>query len=137
MRTNGRSSRPTALVIDDDPRCRAMIARTLHEKGFEVLEAGDGYLGIGILSRRSADLGFLVVDTEMPGVHGWEVIRFARSKVPTIPILRLGREDDVVPAGDYEPFRTLPAVAKPLTPATLLASVRGCERFSRVRRAFR
>jgi DNA-binding response OmpR family regulator len=114
-----------------------MIARTLHEKGFEVLEAGDGYLGIGILSRRSKDLGLLVVDTEMPGVHGWEVIRFARSKVPRIPILRLGREDDVVPAGDYEPFRALPAVPKPLTPATLLASVRGCERLSRIPRALR
>jgi DNA-binding response OmpR family regulator len=113
------------------------VAGTLQENGFEVLEAQDGFLGIGILSRRSKEIGFLVVDTEMPGVHGWEVIRFARSRAPAMPVLRLGREDDVVPASDYECFRALPAVAKPLTAATLLAGLRDCRRLSRLRKAHR
>lgn len=97
-----------------------------------MVEAQDGYLAIGILSRRSKEIGFLVVDTEMPGVHGWEVIRFARSRAPAMPVLRLGRKDDVVPANDYEPFRALPAVAKPLTPAALLEGMRGFSRLSKV-----
>ncbi len=124
MPTNGRSHPLTVLVVDDDPRCRALVSNTLRRQGCDVLEARDGYLGIGILSRRSDEIGFLVVDTEMPGVHGWEVIRFARSKAPTMPVLRLGRQDDVVPASDYEPFRDLPVVAKPLTPSALLAKLR-------------
>jgi DNA-binding response OmpR family regulator len=137
METNGRPRRLTALVIDDDPRCRDLVARVLQARGFEVLEAKDGYLGIGLLSRRNRDIGFLVVDTEMPGVHGWEVIRFARSRAPTMPIVRLGREDDVVPAGDFEAFRALPAVPKPLSPPTLLAAMGRCRRLSRRRKALR
>jgi DNA-binding NtrC family response regulator len=136
METNRRPRRPTALVIDDDPRCRDLVGRILQAKGFEVLEAKDGYLGIGLLSRRGKDIGFLVVDTEMPGVHGWEVIRFARSRAPTMPTVRLGREDDVVPAGDYERFRILPAVPKPLSPETLLSAMRRCRGLSR-RKAWR
>ena len=101
-----------------------MAARTLHDAGLEVLEARDGFDGIGILTRRSHDVDLLVVDTEMPGVHGWDVIRFATAKTPRIRVLRLGRPDDVVPGQAYQAFQALPTLRKPFTPATLLARVR-------------
>jgi DNA-binding response OmpR family regulator len=124
MHTNGRRVRRTVLVVNDDPTCRAITARTFLDHGVEALIAKDGYQGIGVLSRRSRDIALLVVDTEMPGVHGWEVIRFARMKAPRMRILRLGRPDDLVPAPEYAPFQALPALPKPFTPAALLASVR-------------
>src|SRR5919197_1125426 len=36
MPNNGRHAGPRVLVVDDDPRCRAMIAATLIDEGFEV-----------------------------------------------------------------------------------------------------
>jgi DNA-binding response OmpR family regulator len=108
---------------------RAMTARTFQDHDVEVLVAKDGYQGIVLLSHRSRDLALLIVDTEMPGVHGWEVIRFARMKAPKIRILRLGRPDDVVPAPEYELFRVLPSLAKPFTSAVILATARGQFRF--------
>jgi DNA-binding response OmpR family regulator len=123
MRKNGLSSRPTALVIDDDPRCRASVARTLQDQGYDIVEASDGFQGISVLSRRRQELDLLLVDTEMPGVHGWEVIRFASRVVPRLRAVRLGRHDDVVPAAEYSEFRALPVLEKPFTPSDLRARI--------------
>jgi DNA-binding response OmpR family regulator len=121
MRKNGLPSRVTVLVIDDDPLCRASVARTLRDQGCEILEASDGFLGISVLSRRGRELDLLLVDTEMPGVHGWEVIRFASRVVPKVRVVRLGRIDDVVPGAEYSRFCALPVLEKPFTPSELRA----------------
>jgi CheY-like chemotaxis protein len=121
MRKNGLPSRPTVLVIDDDPRCRAAIAHTLQCHGCDILEASDGFQGISLLSRRGSELDLLLVDTEMPGVHGWEVIRFASRVVPRLRVVRLGRHDDLVPAAEYGGFQSLPVLQKPFTPSELRA----------------
>jgi DNA-binding response OmpR family regulator len=123
----GKNSLPnclTVLVIDDDPRCRASIAKTLQDQGCEIVEASDGFQGISVLSRRGRELDFLVVDTEMPGVHGWEVIRFASRVAPRLRVLRLGRLDDLVPAVEYRGFQGLPVLEKPFSPSELRTQVR-------------
>ena len=104
-----------ALVVDDDPRCRAMVARALSALGYAVLEARDGYQAIGLLCRRWRDLAFLIVDSQMPGVHGWEVIRFARMKAPRVRVLRLGCRGDSPPGPGYAGLEAVPALAKPFT----------------------
>jgi DNA-binding response OmpR family regulator len=125
MGKNGLPPRPTVLVIDDDPRCRASIARTLGDLGCDIVEASDGFQGISVLSRRGRELDLLLVDTEMPGVHGWEVIRFASRVVPKLRVVRLGRLDDLVPASEYTGFQALPVLEKPFTPSQLRARVAG------------
>jgi DNA-binding response OmpR family regulator len=83
------------------------------------------------LSRRGRELDLLLVDTEMPGVHGWEVIRFACRVVPKLRIVRLGRLDDVVPAAEYCGLCALPVLQKPFTPSELRRRI---QRTPRVRR---
>jgi DNA-binding response OmpR family regulator len=90
----------TVMVVDDDRLFRQRMARTL------------------------TDAGLVVIEAAMPGLHGWEVIRFARSKRPSIPVLRLGHADDLVPGREYEAFRRLPVLVKPFTPKELLAALR-------------
>jgi len=111
-------------VVDDDPRCRAMIAATLIDEGFEVIEAAGGYQATGILSRPNHDIHLLIVDTEMPGLHGWEVIRFGRSRAPKLRALRLGRCDDAPPGAEYQALRSVTCLSKPFTSDRLLAAIR-------------
>jgi len=124
MPNNGRYAGPRVLVVDDDPRCRATVAATLTDEGFEVLEASNGYQATGLLSHPNHDIRLLIVDTEMPGLHGWEVIRFAASRAPRLRALRLGRCDDAPPGAEYQALRSVPCLPKPFTPDRLLASIR-------------
>jgi DNA-binding response OmpR family regulator len=89
------------------------------------VEASDGFQGISVLSRRGRELDLLLVDTEMPGVHGWEVIRFASRVVSRLRVVRLGRHDDVVPAAEYSAFQALPVLEKPFTSSDLRARIAG------------
>ena len=93
------------------------------------MEAKDGFEGIRVLLRDGGALALLVVDTEMPGVHGWEVIRFAGSKAPRARILRLGRPDDQAPGTEYQAFHAVPALRKPFTEGELLASLTAAVRW--------
>ena len=100
-----------------------MVAAALTDEGFEVLEASNGYQATGLLSRPNHHIRLLIVDTEMPGLHGWEVIRFARSRALKLRILRLGRCDDAPPGAEYHVLRAVPCLSKPFTPDRLLASI--------------
>jgi len=111
--------RPKVLVIDDDPLCRTTLASALAHQGCEILEASDGFQAISVLSRRGRELDLLIVDTEMPGVHGWEVIRFATRRLPKLRVVRLGRRDDLVPAAEFARFQSLPVLQKPFMPSEL------------------
>jgi two-component system chemotaxis response regulator CheY len=115
---------PTVLVVDDDALCRSMVATTLSRQGFDVIVASDGYRAIGALSRFHQSIRLLIVDTEMPGLHGWEVIRFGRSKNPKLRALRLGRGDDAPPGMEYQTLRSVSCLSKPFTPDRLLATIR-------------
>jgi DNA-binding response OmpR family regulator len=114
---------PTVLVVDDDGLSRSLAARTLAATGFHVLQARDGFQAVAILSRQASGIALLIVDTEMPGMHGWDVIWFARRKAPKIRVLRLGRRDDAVPGAEYGPLASLPSLGKPFTPARLLEKI--------------
>jgi two-component system chemotaxis response regulator CheY len=121
----------TVLVVDDEVLFRVRAAAALSDAGFRIIEARDGFHAIAVLSRRWREIAAVVVDTEMPGVHGWEVIRFARARAPAVRILRLGREDDAAPAAEYRIFEALPTLEKPFTPEALLAAVHAALRARR------
>src|SRR5689334_16343588 len=66
------------LIVDDSPTIRRMVLaslRSLQDVGFE--EAGNGLEAIETLSRNPADL--MILDLNMPGMHGLEVLQFVRS----------------------------------------------------------
>jgi two-component system OmpR family response regulator len=74
----------TVLVVDDDPQFLTFIDRTLKRGGFSVLTATDGVEVPDILAKSHIDC--LVLDLQMPGVNGWEVIRSLRRQPTGTPI---------------------------------------------------
>jgi two-component system, response regulator RegA len=65
--------KPSILLVDDDERLRARMARAFVERGYEAQQA-DGYEGaIAIAERESTE--YAVVDLRMPGKSGLEVVR--------------------------------------------------------------
>src|SRR5258706_13479307 len=66
------------LIVDDSPTIRRMVTaslRSLQDAVFE--EAGNGLEAIENVSRSPIDL--MILDLNMPGMHGLDVLQFIRS----------------------------------------------------------
>ena len=75
-----------ALVADDSPTSRALIASYLLREGFDVIEARDGSEAAEVLRAERIDVVFS--DVLMPGMNGFtlsrETPRLARRRVPFV-----------------------------------------------------
>lgn len=116
------------LTIEDDASIRRGIVDSLRYAGYQVLEAGDGKLGLEMAVRQSYDL--LLLDVVLPGMSGLEILRTLRQTRPTQGVILLtarGAEADRVEglrlgADDY--------VVKPFSVKELLARVEAVMRRS-------
>jgi len=114
-------SQQRILTIEDDPAIRRGIVDALRFAGYEVLEAGDGKLGLDMAVRCDFDL--LLLDLVLPERDGLEILAEVRGVRPGLPVIILtarGEETDRVRglrdgADDY--------VVKPFSVKELLARV--------------
>ena len=81
------------LVIDDDPRIRAVVRRGLAYEGYRVVEAATGEEGLEKAREHLPDL--VILDVMMPGIDGLEVTRRLRAAGDEVAILMLTARDEV------------------------------------------
>ena len=82
--------RPTRVLhVEDDPVLADMYALGLQLQGFQVLRAAEGHAGLNLAT--TAELDFMVVDIDLPGWDGLEVVRRVRAdpRTATLPALFL------------------------------------------------
>lgn len=70
------TSTPRILVIDDDVEILEMITLLLRGEGWQVDTAASGEEGLYRIGERDYDL--VLLDINMPGMDGWEVLRVLR-----------------------------------------------------------
>ncbi|TCV93366.1 winged helix family two component transcriptional regulator [Luteibacter rhizovicinus] len=75
------------LIIEDDERAAAYLARGLSESGHVVDVAGDGALGLAMAREGIYDV--LIVDRLLPAMDGLELVRTLRRDDPRIGVLML------------------------------------------------
>jgi pilus assembly protein CpaE len=78
---------PRVLVIDDDEGILKLIEMALRPRGYEVISAVDGALGLNIIRNDRPDV--VILDKMMPDMDGYEVARRVRREpsLAQIPIL--------------------------------------------------
>ena len=81
------------LVVDDDPKIRAVVRRGLAYEGYRVVEAGSGEEGLEKAREHLPDL--VVLDIMLPGIDGLEVTRRLRAAGDPVAILMLTARDEV------------------------------------------
>lgn len=88
------------LVIDDSQEIRDFVVEyILRPKGFEVMTASDGLMGLEMAIAKEPDL--MITDQQMPGMTGLEVLQKLRERdvnIPSILITGEGSEDTAVRA---------------------------------------
>ena len=91
-----KDSRPSVLVIDDDPDMRQVLRDFLQRSGYRVVEAANGQEGIA--AAESEPIDAVILDKEMPGMSGLDVVSFFRRHSPRLPIIFItafgGRDDE-------------------------------------------
>lgn len=75
---NGHHVPYKVLLIDDDITMRELSETWLKAAGFDVLVAGDGDQGLGLL--RSAKPDAVVTEIDIPGMDGLELCRRVRAE---------------------------------------------------------
>jgi CheY-like chemotaxis protein len=112
------------LIAEDEPMVRGIMARTLRDSGYGVLEATDGKDALEILEARGGDVSLVVADVVMPGLGGRDMAARIAQRWPRVSVLFTSGYTglDVVRRGLMEEGREF--IQKPLAPEALIRKVR-------------
>src|SRR5438876_2129743 len=110
------------LLIEDEKKTAAYLAKGLGEAGFQVTTASDGEAGLDLALATTFDL--FIIDLMLPKRDGWSIVATLKRKEIRTPILLLTARDSVrdrvkgleLAADDY--------LVKPFAFSELLARVR-------------
>jgi DNA-binding response OmpR family regulator len=109
-------------VADDDPTTLVLVRAAIENFGMQCLTAADGNAAIASLRESKPDAA--VLDVNMPGMDGYQVLSAIRSEALPVRVLLLTarqQENDVIRAfalgaDDY--------VVKPFSPMELVARLK-------------
>ncbi|MCW2927760.1 MAG: DNA-binding response regulator [Thermoleophilia bacterium] len=86
-RTMQPNAKPAVLVIDDDPAIRFVLREAFTAVGFDVTEAESGLLGLDSLDQQPPAL--VLLDIMMPGLDGFQVMKYLAQFGVTVPVLAM------------------------------------------------
>ena len=111
-----------ALVVDDSPVMRALVAKLLTDEGFEIAgEAGDVQEGIAAYERLRPDL--MTLDLVMPGGSGADVLKHVRALNPSAQVVVLTSVAQETVTAELLDLGAGAVLTKPLTPEKFRAAL--------------
>jgi len=112
------------LIVDDSATIRKMVRASLQVlTAVEFIEAGTGLEAIEHLA--VTDVALMVLDLNMPDMHGLEVVKFLRSnqRYRDLPVMILTTRGDDSSREAAIAAGATAFMTKPFSPAALVASV--------------
>jgi two-component system cell cycle sensor histidine kinase/response regulator CckA len=114
-------SRGPLLIVEDDEALRHVIVTWLRHRGFELLEADSAEVAVELLDA-GAQPALVLLDLNLPGSTGWELLRSERFRRPDAPPVVIASAVTV----DYRrlaEFGVAGYLPKPFPLETLLATI--------------
>jgi len=114
---------PKVLVVEDSTVSRKVITSTLSKKGYQILEAEDGFQALAQLSNEAPDL--VLLDLVLPGMDGYKVLAHMKKKESfvNIPVIILTAKDTLFDKLRGKMSGSDEYLTKPFSPTELLAKV--------------
>ena len=82
----------TLLIVDDEAPLRLLLEASLSSKGYHVLTAADGPMAIVRIKDASQKIDGIVLDLNLPGFKGPEVLRTIKASRPDLKVILLSGE---------------------------------------------
>ncbi|TNE42432.1 MAG: response regulator [Alphaproteobacteria bacterium] len=81
------SGEGTVLLVEDEDAVRSFAARALTTRGYRVLEASNGEMGLEIVEEEDGNIDIMVSDVVMPTMDGPTMARHVKEKYPDIKVI--------------------------------------------------
>ena len=78
---------PVLLTIDDETEFTSLIQNYFGPRGYQVMMANDGQVGIKLLKETKPDV--CLIDLKMPGIHGDEVLKQILAMYPAMKCIMI------------------------------------------------
>jgi signal transduction histidine kinase len=122
--TEAAGGNETVLLVEDEPVVRELAVATLREKGYTVVEAGNGEEGLRLAQQHDGKIDLVLTDVVMPVMGGKEMADALRTSHPDTKVLfTSGYTEDAL--GHHGVLRPgILFLPKPYLTATLARKVR-------------
>ena len=110
------------LVVDDEPRIRTVLNRSLSAQGHTVYEASDGQAALDQLDSRDMDL--VLLDLAMPRRGGLDVLSVLKQRESSPPVIVLTAVTEISARIQALDRGAVDVVAKPFSTTELSARIR-------------
>jgi len=122
-RIAGPGGGETVMVVEDEAAVRALLVRSLRERGYQVVDVANGNDAIAIARDTSSRVDLLITDVVMPGLRGTELRERMLAIRPGLSTLFISGYSDEDLSSIVESER-VGFLQKPFTPAGLIRRVR-------------
>lgn len=114
----------TILLVEDEPLVRKMVAESLRQYGYKVIEATDGEEALRIAEQRGdEEIHLLLTDVIMPQMNGPALVERMSRLRPELNILYMSGYTDDTLAHQGVVNADIPFLPKPFTPNALRLKV--------------
>src|ERR1043165_8580218 len=114
--------RPKSILwVDDEVDGLAAHRRFLEEQGFAVAQAAHGDDALAMLRRQPYSV--VLLDEQMPGRRGLELLAEIRGPTPAMPVVRVPESEDAATLREAIGFEVADYLVKPVHPRQVLSVV--------------
>ena len=114
-------TKPTILIVDDDPSQRRLVEFWLQEDGYRTVTADDGMAGLRAFEQHAPAL--VITDVRMPGMSGLDLLVRIKGDNPDIPFILITAFATVDDAVEAMKLGAADYILKPLKPDEVKLSV--------------
>ena len=114
-----------ALVADDSKTIRTILARTLKEIGFEVLEAANGREALEVIEAEKTTVPLILLDWDMPEMNGLDLLKRLREtpEFSSMVVVMVTAQNDLDHIGEALEAGANEYVMKPFTKDVLVGKL--------------
>jgi twitching motility two-component system response regulator PilG len=111
------------LVVEDSSTTRKVIAVTLSQKGYDIIEAGDGLEALSKLNEVRPDL--VLLDLILPKMDGYKILSIIKENAEfgDIPVIMLTSKDGILNKVKGKVAGSAAYLTKPFDPSQLVQTI--------------
>ena len=97
----------TVLIVEDEDSLRLAVAKMLRTRGFTVMQAGNGRVGLELFRKHAKEVDVVLLDLTLPDMLGKESLQELRRVRPDVKVILMtafGRDHALALLGGQQPW---------------------------------